>query len=689
MRRQPASRHDASIARSARYSRAASAAGREVGPVPPVANKRRRSRTRLNFRTFCETYMRSTFAIAWSDDHLRAIEKIERAVLHGELFAFAMPRGSGKSSLVSAAALWSLLHGHHPFVVIVGPDEGHGRRMLEAIWLEIETNDALAADFPETCHPIRSLERSTQRARGQLCDGENTRIEKTAAHFTLPAVRGSKASGSTLRALGITASLRGLTHKRPDGTTIRPSLVLVDDVQTDEVSGSPKQIADRLAILNGAVLGLAGPRKTISGLCTVTVIRPNDLADQLLDRQRNPAWQGERSSLVYEWPDAETLWSEYADMRRDGQRSGAGVAAATAFYRERQVEMDAGSRVAWNERHNEDELSAIQHAWNLRIDRGESAFWAEYQNQPLAPVLEAAVLSLADLRSRALPLARGLMPQSHSTLTMAIDIQADVLFWLVGSWGPQFSGHVVAYGSHPEQPQSVFAANAIKRRLRDVHDGGFEAVLLAGLQTLVDSMIGRDWPREDGTAHRIDAITIDANWGRSTSTVREFCRRHPSAALIHPAHGVGIGATAAPLNDGRRKAGERIGPGWRLGTIGGQRGVRHDTNWWKSFVAARLATPVGDPGALTFHAGTHDMLLEHLTSESPVTVEARGRTVEEWRLRVGRENHYFDCAVMAAMAASIAGVTAVGTEVAGRRRRRVEIPALGERRVIQVRRLAP
>jgi hypothetical protein len=55
---------------------------------------------------------------------------------------------------------------------------------------------------------------------------------------------------------------------------------------------------------------------------------------------------------------------------------------------------------------------------------------------------------------------------------------------------------------------------------------------------------------------------------------------------------------------------------------------------------------------------------------------------------VSRENHYLDTAVMNAVAASIAGIAAAGAQPMRRERRRVEIPRPGERRVIQVRRLA-
>ncbi len=44
--------------------------------------------------------------------------------------------------------------------------------------------------------------------------------------------------------------------------------------------------------------------------------------------------------------------------------------------------MDADAEIAWPERFNHDEVSAIQHAMNLRL-QDEAAFFAEYQNEPL------------------------------------------------------------------------------------------------------------------------------------------------------------------------------------------------------------------------------------------------------------------------------------------------------------------
>lgn len=111
----------------------------------------------------------------------------------------------------------------------------------------------------------------------------------------------------------------------------------------------------------------------------------------------------------------------------------------------------------------------------------------------------------------------------------------------------------------------------------------------------------------------------------------------------------------------------------RVLVVTGKRTVRHvlfDANYWKCFVHSRLAVPVGDPGCLSLFSGhrrqvpadMHRLLAEHLTSEYRVKTEGRGRTVDEWKLRAhGRDNHWFDCLVGAAVAASMEGALLPGT----------------------------
>src|SRR4030067_384073 len=87
-------------------SREQSREARDIAPLPNVINPRRKAKCRLNFCLFCEKYLHHTFSIPWSKDHLKAIAKIERAVLQGGLFAFAMPRGSGENSLCEGGWFW-------------------------------------------------------------------------------------------------------------------------------------------------------------------------------------------------------------------------------------------------------------------------------------------------------------------------------------------------------------------------------------------------------------------------------------------------------------------------------------------------------------------------------------------------------------------------------------------------------
>src|SRR5690606_29836657 len=74
---------------------AISSAGRDIGDLPEVLSPARKAKASTDFQYFCEAYFPQTFHLAWSPDHLKVIAKIEEAVLHGGLFAMAMPRGSG------------------------------------------------------------------------------------------------------------------------------------------------------------------------------------------------------------------------------------------------------------------------------------------------------------------------------------------------------------------------------------------------------------------------------------------------------------------------------------------------------------------------------------------------------------------------------------------------------------------
>ena len=649
---------------------ALSQSGRDIGELPPVANPERKATAAVSFRFFCESYFPQTFYLPWSDDHLRVINKIEQAVRHGGLFAMAMPRGSGKSSQAECACIWAALYGHREFVCLIGSDEGHAMDMLDSIKMELDSNDLLLADFPEVCYPIQCLEGIANRCAGQLYRGERTHISWTAKEIILPTIPDSGGSGVIIKVAGITGRIRGMKAKRADGKTVRPQLVVLDDPQTDESARSLSQCANRESILAGAVLGLAGPGKKISGIMPCTVIRPGDMADNILDRDKHPEWNGERTKLVDAFPKNESLWAQYAQIRAEGLRAGDGGRAATEFYGENQQAMDEGAIVAWPQRFNHDELSAIQHAMNLKL-QDEAAFFAEYQNEPLPEeTIGDDLLSADQIAGKVNGIPRRKLPIGCDQLTMFIDVQQNLLFYVIVGWESDFTGYVVDYGAYPDQQRAYFTLRDARRTLSHAAPNtGLEGAIYAGLETLTGQHLGREWKRDDGAVMRIERCLVDANWGSSTDLVYQFCRQSPHAAVLLPSHGRFVGASTLPYSEYKRRPGDRVGLNWRIPNVRGKRAVRHvlfDANYWKSFIQARFAVAMGDRGCLSLFGNkpeSHRLFAEHLTAEYRVKTEGRGRTVDEWKIRPEQpDNHWLDCLVGCAVAASIQGVMLFGTD---------------------------
>ena len=642
-----------------------SLAGRDIGPLPEVVNPDRKAACERNFQLFCESYFPETYALAWSPDHLKVIEKIETAVLRGGLFALALPRGSGKTTITESAALWSMLYGHREFVVLIGATESAALELLDSLKTELEVNERLAEDFPEVCYPVAQLEGIANRCAGQLYKGERTRITWTSNEIVLPTVEGSRASGIIVRVAGITGRIRGMKFKRSDGRNVRPSLVVIDDPQTSESAGSLEQTRKRVRVLAGDILGLAGPGQKISGIMPCTIIRPGDMADIILNRNTHPDWNGEKTRMVYRFPTNMKLWEEYAEIRAEALRTEGNFQKATEFYLANREAMDAGAEVSWEARFNHDEVSALQHAMNLKF-QDESAFMSEYQNDPLPDdTADDSLLSVDEICAKINGLARRRVPLKCDRLTMFVDVQKALLFYVVIAWAEDFTGAVIDYGSWPDQHRHEYSLADANPSIQTLFPkAGFEGALYAALSALTDECLGREWEREDGAVLKIERALVDANWGQSTDVVYQFCRQSSHAGVILPSHGRYVGASSKPMTEYRKQQGDRLGFNWMIPNVAGKRAIRHviyDTNYWKSFIHARLAVPVGDKGSLTLYGripGAHQLFAEHLTAEYRVKTQGRGRTVDEWKLKPqSHDNHFLDCVAGCAVCGSMLGAS--------------------------------
>lgn len=642
-----------------------SLAGRDIGQLPEVVNPNRKAACERNFQLFCESYFPETYALAWSPDHLKVIEKIETAVLRGGLFALALPRGSGKTTITESAALWSMLYGHREFVVLIGATESAALELLDSLKTELEVNERLAEDFPEVCYPVAQLEGIANRCAGQLYKGERTRITWTSNEIVLPTVKGSRASGIIVRVAGITGRIRGMKFKRSDGRNVRPSLVVIDDPQTSESAGSLEQTRKRVRVLAGDILGLAGPGQKISGIMPCTIIRPGDMADIILNRNTHPDWNGEKTRMVYRFPTNMKLWEEYAEIRAEALRTEGNFQKATEFYLANREAMDAGAEVSWEARFNHDEVSALQHAMNLKF-QDEAAFQSEYQNDPLPDdTADDSLLSVDEICAKINGLARRRVPLKCDRLTMFVDVQKALLFYVVIAWAEDFTGAVIDYGSWPDQHRHEYSLADANPSIQTLFPkAGFEGALYAALSALTDECLGREWEREDGAVLKIERALVDANWGQSTDVVYQFCRQSSHAGVILPSHGRYVGASSKPMTEYRKQQGDRLGFNWMIPNVAGKRAIRHviyDTNYWKSFIHARLTVPVGDKGSLTLYGripGAHQLFAEHLTAEYRVKTQGRGRTVDEWKLKPqSHDNHFLDCVAGCAVCGSMLGAS--------------------------------
>lgn len=642
--------------REARRNADQSAAGRDIGDFHGRVNQRRYDSCRYNFKIFCESYLPGWFPLAWSNDHLKAIERIEKSVLKGGQFAFAMPRGSGKTTLCIAAALWAILYGHRKFVVMIGAEAGHAEELSEAWKLEIETNDLLFEDFPEACIPVRKLEGINHRAGGQTYKGERTRIEWAGKEAKLAYIPNPDflCSGGTVRACGLTGRLRGM--KTTIGSEqVRPGLVIVDDPQTDESANSPSQNATREKLISGAVLGLAGPVEKIAAFMPCTVIAPNDAVSRILDRDKNPQWHGERSKMMVSFPKNSELWDVYYQIRGDDLRDGGSGEKATEYYRLHREQMDEGAEVYWPERFNPDEDSAIQSAMNLKQDRPKT-FWAEYQNEPLSEsMVNDKQLTTEDVLNSLNKQPRYEYPEDTTRITCGIDLGAEVLWYTVTAWNEHFGGCVIDYGCWPRQRTSHFAQANASPSLSEIYPNRTEDTrIYAGLVDLVNAIMSTSYTNGSGTRQSIDRICIDS--GHWTQTVYEFCKRSsPYSGLLTPTKGRAV-ITGAPITEWKLEPGMRSGYHWRFA----KPLLMLDPNPWKSQLAEAWKVPFGTKGKLSIFGENqtiHSLFVEHMASEFPTSMDRNGRKFEAWTRLPGFENHWLDCLVLSAVGASFAGLS--------------------------------
>jgi len=631
------------------------AARRATGRALSVSSKQiakpaRRKRCRLDLAKFCKTYFAVSFCKPWSKSHRAALARLQHAILHGGQVAFAMPRGEGKSTIAKAAALWALLYGHRRYLELIAATEKKAEKLLKECKTYLRFSDLLNEDFPEVCLPIRALNGLAAKANGQEVNGHPSEIEWTTKRVVLPVVHDfaktgdmAPTSGAVLEIAGLTGDIRGRSYTRSDGAVYRPDFALIDDPQTKESAESDSQCDDREEIVQGDVMGLAGPGETITAVITATIIRKGDLADRMLDRKRNPDWQGSVSSMVVSWPSDMRLWSEYNELRKRGLEDGDQGAGAKLFYKQNRAAMDAGAEVGWEQRKAKGDVSALQHAMDLFFRLGKS-FFAEYQNQPQDDEKQLYELDAERVAARVNGIPRRELPESALVAVSFLDINRYGIHWVTLGASNTLAGYVCDYGKYPPGQQSVLWS--------ETSTGGRteEQAIFAALQAVCDQIVDSPLTRHGQTA-RVDRIGVDC--GYKMDVVFKFAASYRRAQII-PSRGMSAKDYRPRRIVGKPGTQCHVTDWYNKGRV-----LVHDADHWREQMQRGFMLPPGSDGSVSLYGDNprdHAIIAEQASAEV-LTDKVQGNTgwLYRWRLRPGHRNDLGDCLTGARVQAHFLG----------------------------------
>lgn len=614
--------------------------GRNISSkIVPPKSLRRKNAAAKNLERFCLSYLPHIFKFEFSSVHREVLQTLQESILEKQIWpALILPRGFGKTSLASAALLWALLYGHSKFCIVVGANKDRAEDLLRAIKTELEANAHLANDFPHAIVPIQEVRGSRQRLLQQNINGVLTQMKICSDELILPWVLDEKKkrpmpfANSCIRAIGGGTAIRGAIHTLADGTRIRPDLIFLDDISTDQDARSPTSTQGIINYIRQTLSGLAAPGSSLSILSASTVIYPGDFSCQLLSRSVHPAFTTVRYSLLSQLPQEENeAFSTYKNMRL----SGAPRQQQNEYYLEHRDEIENGITCIWDSFRRDGDISATHTALNLFID-SPSSFLCEYQNDPTALRLylnSCEELSFGEMESCIIPISKGVPREDHEYIAAHIDVHEHLLYYVVASVGPA-SMHVLDYNVFPDQGGFQIDHRSPKNSLSKMFGAVPEGPASATSHLLSDLRRRTDYSKP------ISWVSVDVAWGAVASLLRQilYSREHYNFAV--PATGIARGTTQSQIDEWKTKPGEIAGPGFRYGKWMQGAGYRflYDTNFYKAQILQMIKRR-----SLSFFSGRHDLLFEHILSERPAKKASSDKEIIIFEQLPGKDNHFFDC----------------------------------------------
>ena len=463
----------------------------------------------------CAQTLRHKLPVALQD----FARQIVTSVQTGANCLVVLPRGAGKTTVLTDTLLYCIVAKLVHFPVIVAATQAAANNILKNVWKTIEQSPTLHECFPELTSPVRALQGKYQRATTQHIQGVRTNIRFSSETLHLPDVDG--VTGATLVARGSGGSVRGLLSS--DGS--RPDFIFLDDPQKASSARSATQLDQLETYINADLRGLGGSDSQISIFVAATPMAPGDIVERL---SRRSDVLTIKKPLVAKWPKNKDLWDDYTDQLYGDLADG--TTNAHQFYLANQADMDDGAEVLDPLAYPAATMSsAIERAYYLKATMGDVAFRQEYMLTPPAEK-EQIALDPVETSKRLSMVPHRTVPAECSVVLASIDVgTATALHVSVVAFGRHLKASVIDAYRFPDNGRLV-----PKGLPQDQQD----AYLVKALVGVVTNLIAPGRYRQEATGKVVPVTAIAIDRGYRTNVVDQvaayFARRH---VAVYPAKG--------------------------------------------------------------------------------------------------------------------------------------------------------
>jgi len=646
--------------------------------IPPCQDPKRRKRLEKNdikwllyyFGEGCE--LDDPFWYEFTSQQTEMIKAIGHAIKHGGDQALAASRGEGKTTISERLLLKYTLTGEVNYSVLFAASGTMAENSLDAIKTAIADNVRLAADYPEVCIPVQSLEGAPQRANtmrvrghrfddGKPYDMVQCKFSWCGQEIIFPDVPGSPSARAIIATRGLDAAVRGLKKRGK-----RPKIAVIDDPDTEDTARSEEQAKKLERRIDAAIGGLGGQQRGV-GRVMITTCQSRIAASYLFtDPKLKPTFKGKRFRFLVRQPERVDLWEEYVQLRLEDLQSDNDEFCRRShkFYIDNRKSMDNGAEVSNKYRFDGTKLpdgtkleeSALQRYYNEVARLGKDVVATEYDNDPPeeSAVVESGINPTL-IQKKVNGYERRMIPPGAILLTQGIDVRKVALHWVIRAWAADGTGHTIDYGIHEvrgttygsDEGVDVAVRRAIMERLEATKDCGF-------MTTTGDRL-------------PVDLTLVDAGW--RTDAVYSAC--YELGTGVMPVMGFGKSSGCVQTNFGdyqRRTLDKKPGDGWFLSRKGKLWLVCADTDRWKAWEHDRWLTSAGKAGSMQiFGVGSdkpdrmsddqksHHSYARHICNEIEVEEPYRGVIRRAWKPK-SDNTHWLDASYYSDVAASIRGV---------------------------------